>query len=417
MNIQETYISYTRIFDNRFALQKNAEIDIEKEYEVLNTYYYDFNGTRLDINKEENRDILFNFANENFRYILLNQLIGESLSIFINHNGFVEKELYENLDTIMDIVDERVKTLYHLKNIETKEIKPLPKENIPDYFRRFLGNIDKRGELVYLYDDMLNKGNIIYLDELNDVEKDKLFKKLGIDKVYENFFAVDKDLEPKIFLTRKGDMLDFRKLAHEFTHYVVYAKNKDNMEDFSIIFRELPSSFYEIEALRFLGNYGYTNEDIRNANADKLKYIYDIGVDLSLINSYIKIFLGNNFKVSEKLDYHYRRNQLYDFVEANGEEAYNDLVKTNPLFADTNDMAKSYCDTVNKSLYNCPTLLNELYPYVIANHYAIKVLKREDENILNFMKRVTYNLPKVTYKGFTDVLVHHPCNKAKKKTS
>ena len=136
--------------------------------------------------------------------ILLNQLIGESLSICINHNGFVEKELYENLDTIMDIVDERVKTLYHLKNIETKEIKPLPKENIPDYFRRFLGNIDKRGELVYLYDDMLNKGNIIYLDELNDVEKDKLFKKLGIDKVYENFFAVDKDLEPKIFHIKNG---------------------------------------------------------------------------------------------------------------------------------------------------------------------------------------------------------------------
>ena len=416
MNIQETYRSYTRLFDNRFALQKNTEIDIDREYEVLNTYYYDFNGVHLDINKEEDKDTLFNFANESFRYILLNQLLAESLNVLTDHNGYEDIELYNNLETIMGIVDERVKSLTSIKNIDIKPCKYLPKDEVPSYFRRFLKTVDKTGEMAELYVELESKGNIVYLDLLDDVEKTKLFKKLGINKVYENFFAVDKNLEPKIFLTRKGDMLDFRKLAHEFTHYVVFAKNKDSSEDFSIIFREFPSNFYEIEALRWLGNVGYSNEDITNANAHKLKYIYDIGVDLSLLNSYLKIFLSNNFRVSERLDYEYRRNELYDFVEQNGEEAYAKLVEANPAFKDTELMAKSYCDIVNRSLYNSPTVFNELYPYVIANHFAIKVVKQEDNEMLNFMKRVTYNLPRITFKGVNDVLEGHQ-NKTKKKTS
>ena len=416
MNNTEAYRSYTRIFDNRFALEKNKKIDIEKEYEVLNTYYYDFNGTRLDINKEEDRDTLFEFANDNFRYILLNVLLSESLNVLINHNGYEEKELYDNLDSIMDIIDERVKTLAPINNIELKPIKELDKDDIPSYFRRFLCTIDKTGEMAYLYDDMLINRNIIYLDTLSDVEKAKLFKKLGINKVYENFFAVDKNLEPKIFLTRNGDMLDFRKLAHEFTHYVVFAKNKDKLENFSIMFREFPSSFYEIEALKFLRNVGYSNEDVTNANLHKLKYIYDIGLDLSLLNSYLKMFLSNNFKITERTDYEYRRNELYDFIEQNGEDAYAKLVSINDKYRDTESMAKSYCDIVNRSLYNSPTIFNELYPYVIANHFALKAVGQNDEEMLGYMKRVTYNLPRITFKGVNDVLDNHQ-NKTKKKTS
>ena len=270
--------------------------------------------------------------------------------------------------------------------------------------------------MAYLYDDMLINRNIIYLDTLNDVEKNKLFKKLGINKVYENFFAVDKNLEPKIFLTRNGDMLDFRKLAHEFTHYVVFAKNKDKLENFSIMFREFPSSFYEIEALKFLRNVGYSNEDVTNANLHKLKYIYDIGLDLSLLNSYLKIFLSNNFKITERTDYEYRRNELYDFIEQNGEDAYAKLVSINDKYRDTESMAKSYCDIVNRSLYNSPTIFNELYPYVIASHFALKAIGQDDEEMQGYMKRVTYNLPRITFKGVNDVLDNHQ-NKKKKKTS
>jgi hypothetical protein len=347
---------------------------------------------------------------------LLNVLLSESLNILINHNGYEEKELYDNLDSIMDIVEDKVNLLAPINNIELKPIKELDKDDIPSYFRRFLNTIDKTGEMTYLYDDMLINRNIIYLDTLTDVEKNKLFKKLGINKVYENFFAVDKNLKPKIFLTRNGDMLDFRKLAHEFTHYVVFAKNKDNLEDFSIMFREFPSTFYEIEALRFLSNVGYSNEDVANAILHKLKYIYDIGLDLSLLNSYLKMFLSNNFKITERTDYEYRRNELYDFIEQNGEDAYAKLVSINDKYRDTKSMAKSYCDIVNRSLYNSPTIFNELYPYVIANHFALKAVKKEDNDMLGYMKRVTYNLPRITFKGVNDILENHQ-NKTKKKTS
>jgi len=394
MSLDEIYSSYILIYNEEHGCFSQNK-DLYEDYERLNEFYYNSFGHRLNIEDESNRDKLFRFANDCFRYKLLNDLMSMSVKMLINHGNYIEEDLYKRIDDILEIVDSTTKRLANYSKVKPIKLSSLSHEDLDKHFRDFLMIADPEGDYLKIYEDMLEKGNIVYIDELSDKEKEELSKKTPYTKKFNRFFYAGDDGVGKIYIERFGTIEDLSSIAHEFAHYVAYEKNKDYKNDPSIVVNEFPSTFYEILAFKYLANLGYPTEEIQNLNAQRFGFIYNSGIDLTLLNGYLRLFLANNYNITSEEDIAFRESNIENFVEKNGMDAFKDVVKNYPAFADPEYMAHEYCDAANASLYNNRHAYAMLYQYVLGNHLALENIKKLNSDTLKYMKQVTFNLTNI----------------------
>lgn len=330
--------------------------DIDLIWKKMNEYYYMEKGFYLDIDKEESLHILFNFIREKVRYELLDELMLHVYNRFIN-----KEELVDNRDKffINNILEMKKIMNYEQEYITNNmcnkdyEIPKISTDEVIFHVKNILGEIDPSMEWLGIYNDAIANGRIIYLNILNDVEKDVMKKKLGIktfDGISNSCFFPNSN-ECYIMLTYKGDISDIPTTVHEVIHYISRLKNNSKNE--KPVLREMPSIFFEFYALNYLKRMGYDSDILKIINDARFADTKESLEDVSNMTDYLI-----------------------------------KLIKNGRITSDGRDKA---CDNCTYDLVTNPYVYFKSYPYVIGNYLAIMGMDklRYDDMVLSKMKYVT----------------------------
>lgn len=374
MDINKLYEYYIVLFYYKnykdISLLKDKNYDLYKIYNYINEFYYKNFDEYLDISLEENRKNLYTFLNSIFRYNLLNDNLYEAYDYLKDYkDGYI----INNFDFLSSIVLDECKHFeeYDAKNI-SYDLVLLSHEELDNLFKKFLNNIDPSGNYLKIYIKMKENNKIIYLDLLDEFEKDKLKKLLNINgNNYNDFFVRNDNIGSYIILDRKGTIEDFSKLAHEFTHYVTYLNDNTNKEH--ILLEEFPSMFNELLSNIFLIEEGYSKENVEKVVIDRFKYIYNLSTYASVTNQFLEIYMENNNTIDEQLI----KNKMIDGNIINPDSVVGEFV-----------------DFVNYFLTADPTSILGTYPYILGNYLSKAYIEEygKNKNILKLMKDITMNL-------------------------
>ena len=320
--------------------------DMEYVWHKINDYYYQENDKLLDINKDDDLNILFNWTKDKCRYQLLDELMVHMFNRFIN----IEDNGVDNRDEFfinnIDMMEKIMSTGNNTIKIDNNSLLKLSKDKTITLVKEILLEIDPSSEWLRIYEEAIDKNKIIYLNELDKKGIIDLKKELGVDslKYIDNSCLTLENGEKYIFLNYKGDISDVSTTIHEFTHYV--SKYNHNEKETPIL-REFP-------AIRIADTYMATMES--------RIFLY-----------YLKMIMDNGV-ISEDLD--------------------KELIK------DNNYMSEDYeknCDDCIRDLIINPYVFFEIYPYVIGNYLANMGFERikYDRQMLSIIKFMNDNLYKI----------------------
>ena len=369
MNIEKLYEYYIILYYyynyNDIKKLNDNNYDLDNIYDYVNRFYYDNFDDFLDINNEENKNKLYNFLNDIFRFYLLKNNIEDVYDILNNEN---DNYILNNLNKITELVE---KTYYNTKKYQQDSvinISRLSHKELDKHFIDYLLSIDNSHEYLEIYNSIKENNRILYLDLLNDDKKNMLKSKLNItDSSYNDFFFRVDGSGGFIILDRKGTIEDFSKLAHEFAHFVTF-NNVKNFENNNL--QEFPAIFYEKLANIFLIDRGMDKECVKHIIFDRKKYIHNISFYLSRINIFLNIYIKNNLNINEQL--------IKEQIEKclTNENCIIDL-----------------CDFVNYILTVNPDIIRSSYSYIIGDYFSDKYINRylSGENVLDEMKYITKN--------------------------
>ena len=346
--------------------------DMEYVWHKINDYYYQENDILLDINKEDDRSILFNWMKEKCRYQLLDELMVHMFNRFIN----IEDNGVDNRDEFfinnIDMMEKIMGTGNYDMKMDDKNISELSKDKVITLVKEILLEIDPSSEWLRIYEEAIDKNKIIYLNELDKKGIIDLKKELVVDslKYIDNSCLTLKNGEKYIFLNYKGDISDISTTIHEFTHYV--SKYNHNEKE-SPILREFPAIFFELYALEYLKEIGYDETDIILVNQHRIADTYMAIMESRLFIYYLKTIM-NNGVINEEIDRELIRDKYYLF----------------------NDVRKN-CDNCIRDLIINPYAFFEIYPYVIGNYLADNAIikLKDDRQLLGFIKYMNDNLYRI----------------------
>lgn len=346
--------------------------DMEYVWHKINNYYYQENDILLDINKEDDRSILFNWMKEKCRYQLLDELMVHMFNRFINieDNGVDNRDEFfiNNIDMMEKIMSTGSDTI----KIDNNSLLELSKNKTITLVKEILLEIDPSCEWLRIYEEAINNNKIIYLNELDRKGIIDLKKELGIDslKYIDNSCLTLENGEKYIFLNYKGDISDISTTIHEFTHYV----NKYNHnEKETPILREFPAIFFELYALEYLKEIGYDETDIKLVNQHRIADTYMATIESRIFVYYLKMIMDNGM-ITEEIDMELIRDKNY-----------------------LNSNYKKNCDNCIRNLIINPYVFFEIYPYIIGNYLASKGIEKlkSDRQILAIIKYMNDNLYRI----------------------
>ena len=370
----------------------NVGLDKDEAYNILNNFWnYSF-GYYLIID-DDNKSKLFNFANDVFRYKLLNDHINIALDDFIKSEK--SPEIVDYLKEIIDINENQFSRLEDVNTTNNKYAYLSP-DDLINHFVDFLIYIDSSNDYLSIFKEMIDNRRLIFLDLVSDESKKLLYKKLGIeDNNYDNFFWHSEDYGGYVFITRNNDINDFKALAHEFAHYISFVKSKNNK--ISNILSEFPALYYEMLSCNFLLSKGYSSKDIQSTILDRIKYIYDQSEFIANINIYLKLYMECTEDIKYEDDVSMRKNQLQNFIARLGNEQYEKLSEKEKNDLDPYKLAKEFCDFANFYLGLEPCIVSKTYPYLFGYYLAKKFIwvSSKDDKYIKEMKYITDNLANI----------------------
>ena len=346
--------------------------DMEYVWHKINDYYYQENDKLLDINKDDDLNILFNWTKDKCRYQLLDELMVHMFNRFIN----IEDNGVDNRDEFfinnIDMMEKIMSTGNNTIKIDNNSLLKLSKDKTITLVKEILLEIDPSSEWLRIYEEAIDKNKIIYLNELDKKGIIDLKKELGVDslKYIDNSCLTLENGEKYIFLNYKGDISDVSTTIHEFTHYV--SKYNHNEKETPIL-REFPAIFFELYALEYLKEIGCDETDIKLVNQHRIADTYMATMESRIFLYYLKMIMDNGV-ISEDLD--------------------KELIK------DNNYMSEDYeknCDDCIRDLIINPYVFFEIYPYVIGNYLANMGFERikYDRQMLSIIKFMNDNLYKI----------------------
>lgn len=413
-DIETFYLCYLSLFFHKNykddELLERYELSEEDAYAYLYEFFTTYLNIPLDLTDKDSKELLYNYANNMFRYKLLNDNIECVLEDFNKHE--ISDYIKDNLDLIIEVLEDDFDKIATFKEYEERKLAPLSNTDLDKYFKEFLNTIDKSGEYNQIYEHLKEK-DILYLDYYDREQKEKLYSLLGVQKdidYFDNFFNRIND-KGIIVVNRKGNIDDMRNLTHEFAHYITFYYNKYDLISNAML--EFPPMFYENLAMEFLKTKGYTDEDIEDSNHNRFKYIYDRSSKIANINHYIRMYKEHG-QITHDIDIEYRTGQILRFKEKIGKEAFLKLVKESKYQISPDSFASEFCDYANECLSINSDILTNAYPYLIGHYLSNKYLEEYKENpddILDEMKYITVNFPNISY----DKILYKDNNKTNKK--
>lgn len=389
-----------------------VEIDIDYLFEVVNERYKEENGVYLSTKSE-----LYKWLSDKCRYTLLDELLVRLYNRFINIEKLNDLEIdntdlffVNNIHEMERIIDKEEKIIYNTDVVKYDNKTEIDKYKVIEIVKDILLELDDNGEWLEIYNKILNENKIIYLNELSNKEVEELKDKFGIqENLYEvkNACTVINDSDIYILLTYKGNLDDICVTIHEVIHYIVRYYNNNKKE--KIIFRELPSIFYELYCLDYLKKMGYNEDELNEFKInirliDTCECIYEIDI---LIN-YLKTIIDKG---------NITREDVMDEYKLTMERAYgNDNYYEIPTECD------SRCDNCIYDLIKNPYSLFYIYPYIIDTYLASMAINKinTDKYILSFMKYITEHINNVSEEDVFNIILDgkldlYEDNKIKKK--
>ena len=359
--------------------------DMEIIWNMINNYYFKERNEKLDINLENDRSILFYWLRDKSRYQLLDHMMLQVVNRFINKediNGNVidnrDNFFLSNIDMIYQILFIETDRIVNDIDIDLCKLSTINKKDTINMVKDILLLLDPNGEWLYMYEDILERGKIIYLNELDSKEEAILKQKIGVSslKYIDNSYLQLDDNESYIFLRYTNTIKDVPTTIHEIIHYIIRNINEGKVE--IPILREFPSIFYEMYAINYLEKLGYSKKEIDVINYDRLIDTYMALKDMLNILYYLHLIIDES-KINEE----------------NDSKFYNSLIKTDILEID-ND-AKARADKCIYDLVINPYLLHQTYPYITGDYLANEGIKKikTDDNLLPIIKYITENITNI----------------------
>lgn len=377
--------------------------DLSLIWPIINSFYAKENGVSLDITKETNQNKLYNWLANKSRYQLLDELMlhmyralttNEDNSKIDNTDFFFVNNLYAMEHVMESYHDEIAPILY---NTDHKKISTVSKKETISIVKDILTEIDPNEEWLSMYEDLLKKNHIIYLNELSTEEKNKLINKLGIKslKEIENACLYIDNKEPYyIFLNYTNTISDIPTTIHEVIHYIVKKTNFGSRE--LPILREFSSILFELYSLDYLKRLGYGNSELKTINHARLMDSFNMYDDIKDIMYYL-IMLIENGKITEKQDLKITNKKLNRIKRIFNREEMKAFLCENPNEFDAKTRCNQRCDNVIHNLIINPYILFDSYPYIIGSYLADMGMKKiaTSHTTLSLMKYITEKISKL----------------------
>ncbi len=357
-----------------------SNINTDQSYNLLNEEYSKLlNKDKLDINIEDNKEFLYNWAKSLCRYTLLNILLNNLYLFLKGENKFPQKNVVvkdefflNNSEEIINIMGEEILNILMNFNFDKENVvySSLPKEENDKYIKEFL-NLFANEELLKIYEDIKKKGKIIYLNELDNEEKEQLLNKYHIENNDSNgCLCLDDDII--IILTRTNTIEDFPNFIHEFAHYVNMYYWGHEIEP---TLREFYSILFERLAIKFLTSKGYKSNELNNYLYFRNENNLQLATASMPIFHYLNLYIKNG-EIKEEDDINKRI------------ESYNNLTFIKLESFDAAKEAHRACDYANQIMIANLTNILGVYYYIIGSYLSNKVLENNPDIINEIIKNM-----------------------------
>lgn len=358
-------------------------IDIDRLFDEINTRYKEqFGIYQLDDNK------LFTWLKNKCRYNLLDELLVGLYNRFIN----IEKgDKYEidntdiffvnNIHLMSKIFEEEINNYNKMNLTKCNNKTKIAKWQVIDTVKDILTELDPSEEWKNIYEQALNNNIIIYLNELSH-EEIAQFKRINgininLESIKNTCFFPDTG-RSYIILNYEGYLTDISTTIHEIIHYISRYYN-NNQKEIPLL-RELPSMFYEIYTLKYLYSFGYNQEELAEANINRLTDTYKSIEDIKLLVDYLKILIDKGHLTEEDIINEY--SNTYEDNNHKSDKCIHDLIRN-------------------------PYILFGYYPYIIDNYLATNAINKlsSDKLILNYMKYITEHISSVDEEDVFNIIL------------
>ena len=350
---------------------------------------------------ETNQDKVSNWLANKCRYQLLDELmlhmyhdltVKDDESMIDNTDLFFVNNLYA-MDKVMESYYDEVAPIIY--NTESQKLSESNKKETISIVKDILSEIDDNNEWLNMYEDMLSINHIIYINELSDVEKDKLVARIGVKSIKEienSCLSIDNDTY--IFLNYTNTIADIPTTIHEVIHYIIKETNFGSRE--LPILREFPSIFFELYALNYLKRLGYDETEIRTINQARLTNSFSMYHDVKDMMYYLKMLIEKG-RITEKQDLKTTNREINRIKKIFNKQEINALLADNPNEFDAKTKCYERADSVINNIIINPDILFNYYPYIIGSYLADMAIKRTttSRTTLSLMKYISEKISKL----------------------
>lgn len=357
-------------------------------YRKINEYYALENNDSKDISNYEDIRILFAYARRKSRYELLSEYIKTTIAKVLYNGDYADLFTFNNVDQLFGDIFDEVRMYEEQFSGINGQLSKISKGKTIEIVKKILVSIDPSLEWLNIYSNMIKKNRIIYINELSDNERKKLRNKYGLNEIRlsDNSFIATKEDGNYLLLDYKGNIKDVINTLHEFIHYVMFLNGNF---DISFMFEEFLSIFYELYAIDYLMNLGYSK--MEGLLIFKERIMNAISVDKeSFILRKCALFQLNNKLIDREMFIEFIKEAINNFniiILINDEEVI--IGSKNAL-----EYADTLCDILLEKLIMNPDIFEKVGRYVIGTYLALwaRESMKNDDRVLDIIKNYVDNI-------------------------
>lgn len=259
---QEKIINqFVSILEVLFATKKYGELNFLDESKLsLNDLYQ----TIVNVyGKRANKEELYNYLYEEFKYDFLNKLIKEELEC---DNSLLDPFIINNVDSLREIILDYLTNSNIMDKIipeeETVEYKELSNIVIYNNIIGFLSSTDNTLRLLDYYNRLKLDNKIVYMNEEKDLDEIAKDNNLNRDELNYN---TSLQLNEIITIINKNNISNCIDEIHEYIHYL----NLHDKERLPIVLLEYLPILYEYLAIDYYKNIGVNDKEIKQMISDR----------------------------------------------------------------------------------------------------------------------------------------------------
>lgn len=370
-------------YDNKYS-----NFNIAAVYEELINRYKQETGVTLELN-DKNKKFIYEWLRRKVGYDLLNIMLEQSVDYLTgNYQNKHSYFVLDNLQSISDVIKLQIKDSLLDINKQMASASLVDKNKTEELFVSFLKHIDPSLEWLNLYYDAKSNGNIIYLDELTNKEKQDTLEKFEMDEFEDINGYLHINGNQYIWLTRVNTTEDFTSLLHEFIHYIVDLKN--NSRDIPHVLVEFPSIFYELYSHEFLLEQGFSEEELNLLKAKRMNNSLYGASSITEIFDVIKMFLKNG-RITERMLVDKDNKSINNAKTILLDNTVNKVFKKNDENLTHYQIVTKVWENIIEKIIKKLNYAYIWYPYIIGTYFSNRALENLDAYSLIKMKYITEN--------------------------